>query len=43
LISVNGGGHTWPGGKQYLPVKLIGKASRELDAGKEIISFFLNP
>ena len=41
LITVNGGGHTWPGGKQYLPVKLIGKVSREIDAGKEVIDFFL--
>jgi polyhydroxybutyrate depolymerase len=42
LITVNGGGHTWPGGMQYLPVKLIGKVSREIDAGKEVIDFFLN-
>ncbi len=42
LITVNKGGHTWPGGKQYLPVKLIGKASREIDAGKEVVDFFLN-
>jgi polyhydroxybutyrate depolymerase len=34
------GGHTWPGGKQYLPSFIIGKTSRNLDACREIWNFF---
>ncbi len=41
-IQVNDGGHTWPGGKQYLPVGLIGRASREINASKVIVDFFLS-
>ena len=41
LIKVNGGGHTWPGGKQYLPVALIGHLSKEINASKLIVDFFL--
>jgi polyhydroxybutyrate depolymerase len=29
---VDGGGHTWPGGLQYLPESVIGKSSRDMDA-----------
>jgi polyhydroxybutyrate depolymerase len=35
-----GGGHTWPDGLQYLPVSLIGKTSRNLDASTVIWRFF---
>jgi len=42
LIQVNDGGHAWPGGKQYLPVGIIGRASREINAGKVIVNFFLS-
>ena len=35
-----GGGHTWPGGTQYLPVKLIGRVTHDIDAATEIWSFF---
>jgi poly(3-hydroxybutyrate) depolymerase len=35
-----GGGHTWPGGYQYLPEFLIGKTNRDLDASKAIWDFF---
>ena len=35
-----GGGHTWPGGPQYLPAFLIGKASHNLDATQTIWDFF---
>lgn len=35
-----GGGHTWPGGDQYLPVRLVGRVSRELDATEEVWRFF---
>jgi polyhydroxybutyrate depolymerase len=37
---IEGGGHTWPGGPQYLPAFLIGKASRNLDATQTIWDFF---
>lgn len=40
LYSVEGGGHTWPGGFQYLPVWIIGKTSRDIDANEIIWSFF---
>jgi len=41
LYTIQGGGHAWPGGPQYLPALLIGPASRELDASDTIIQFFL--
>ncbi len=37
---VNGGGHTWPGGLQYLPERRIGITSQELDATEVIWDFF---
>lgn len=40
LFSVEGGGHTWPGGSQYVPAMLIGRVSHDLHAGEEIWSFF---
>jgi polyhydroxybutyrate depolymerase len=40
LYTIEGGGHTWPGGFQYLPVWLIGKTSRDIDANEVIWSFF---
>ena len=40
LYSVEGGGHTWPDGFQYLPVWLIGKTCRDFDATEVIWSFF---
>ncbi|MBL4661609.1 MAG: prolyl oligopeptidase family serine peptidase [Alcanivoracaceae bacterium] len=41
LIKVNSGGHTWPGGRQYLPVALIGHVSKEVNASKLLVDFFL--
>jgi polyhydroxybutyrate depolymerase len=38
---IGGGGHTWPGGPQYLPAFLIGTASREIDATAVVTDFFL--
>ncbi|MGH9075086.1 MAG: alpha/beta hydrolase family esterase [Acidimicrobiales bacterium] len=32
LYRIEGGGHTWPGGPQYLPVDAIGPVARGLDA-----------
>src|SRR5436309_3701530 len=37
---IEGGGHTWPGGSQYLPVFLVGKVSHKLDATQAIWEFF---
>jgi len=41
FVKVEGGGHTWPGGQQYLPRFIIGKTSDELAASDEIRDFFL--
>ncbi|HVP46572.1 MAG TPA: PHB depolymerase family esterase [Bryobacteraceae bacterium] len=38
--TINGGGHTWPGGLQYLPAFVIGRTSRNLDADETIWQFF---
>lgn len=40
LYSVIGGGHTWPGGIQYLPEKIIGKTSNDINACDVIWNFF---
>jgi polyhydroxybutyrate depolymerase len=40
LYAIEGGGHTWSGGLQYLPERIIGKTSREIDAGEVIWEFF---
>jgi polyhydroxybutyrate depolymerase len=41
LRAIEGGGHTWPGGFQYLPERMIGKTSREFEANEVIWKFFL--
>ena len=40
LYAVKGGGHTWPGGLQYLSKLLIGKTSRDFKATATIWQFF---
>ncbi len=40
VYTIYGGGHTWPGGKQYLPEAIIGKTSREIVACDVIWDFF---
>jgi len=40
FFSVEGGGHTWPGGPQYLPLSVVGPVSRDFSASEEIWSFF---
>jgi polyhydroxybutyrate depolymerase len=40
LFRINGGGHAWPGGRQYLPVKMIGTVCRDIDGAAEIFAFF---
>ncbi|HSW14359.1 MAG TPA: hypothetical protein VLI06_16045, partial [Solimonas sp.] len=39
LYRVNEGGHTWPGGLQYLPATTVGKTSADLSATSEIWNF----
>jgi len=40
LYTIEGGGHTWPGGVQYLPERIIGKTSRNINATEVIWDFF---
>jgi len=41
LYAIEGGGHTWPGGPQYLPERIIGKTSRDIKASEVIWDFFV--
>ncbi len=38
--TIQGGGHTWPGGSQYLPKFFVGKVSQEIDGNQVIWTFF---
>ena len=38
---IENGGHTWPGGKQYLPKAIIGPTTVTFDASQVIAQFFL--
>jgi polyhydroxybutyrate depolymerase len=40
LYVIRNGGHTWPGGLQYLPAALIGKTSRDVNATQTMWQFF---
>lgn len=40
LYTIDGGGHTWPGGVQYLPRAVIGRTSRDIEATPLIWQFF---
>lgn len=40
LLRIEGGGHTWPGGMQYLPASFIGATNRDFDATEAIWDFF---
>ena len=40
VYTIRGGGHTWPGGEQYLPVFLVGKVNHDLHASEAIWEFF---
>jgi polyhydroxybutyrate depolymerase len=40
LVALAGGGHTWPGGAQYLPKAIVGAVCPELDASRVIWDFF---
>lgn len=39
---IDKGGHTWPGGKQYLPAAVIGPTTHTLDGSEAIAEFFLS-
>jgi len=41
LYAVKDGGHTWPGGEQYMNEKEVGKTSHALDANETIWSFLV--
>ena len=40
LVRIEGGGHTWPGGMQFLPSLLVGAVNRDIDAGQAAWAFF---
>jgi len=40
LYRIQGGGHTWPGGSQYAPKRIIGPVNRDFDASQVIWEFF---
>jgi polyhydroxybutyrate depolymerase len=42
FYKVMDGGHTWPGGSQYLPVIIVGRTSRDVNASETILAFFKN-
>jgi polyhydroxybutyrate depolymerase len=37
---IYGGGHTWPGGRQYLPEFIVGRTSQEFNASEVIWKWF---
>lgn len=37
---IDNGGHTWPGGRQYLPKAVIGATTRAFDGSQVIAQFF---
>lgn len=39
LYRIEGGGHTFPGGMQYLPERIIGKVCRDIDSAEVIWNF----
>jgi polyhydroxybutyrate depolymerase len=41
FYQIDNGGHTWPGGKQYLPKPVIGSTTRAFEASEVIAQFFL--
>ena len=42
LYKIIGGGHTYPGGAQYLPERIIGATCRDIEASEIIWNFFAN-
>ena len=42
LIKIEGGGHTWPGGTQYLPKFIVGNVCKDFLANDVVWEFFKN-
>ena len=40
LYTIEGGGHTWPSGPQYLPEFMVGRVCKDIDANTVIWDFF---
>ena len=40
LVTVEGGGHAWPGGVQYLPKAIVGPVTDTFSASKAMLDFF---
>lgn len=40
LYQIEGGGHTWPSGRQYLPRIVVGRVNRDIDGASEAWKFF---
>lgn len=40
LFRIEGGGHTWPSGRQYLPRLVVGRVKRDIDGAEAVWSFF---
>ena len=40
FIKIINGGHTWPGGFQYLPKMIIGRTCRDFNAEEKVFAFF---
>ena len=40
VYRIDGGGHTWPGGAQYLPRRIVGPVAKDLDATGIILEAF---
>lgn len=40
LYTLEGGGHTWPGGAAYLPARFVGNVNRDVDATATMWAFF---
>lgn len=38
--TINNGGHTWPGGRQYLPKMLVGRVCKDMNGCEVIWDFF---
>ena len=39
LFTIEGGGHTWPNGWQYLGEAIIGKTTKDIDATALLVDF----
>ncbi len=42
LYKIIGGGHTWPGAEQYLPIRIVGQTNQDINASEIIWEFFTN-